>query len=144
MAVQSIIDQLEGAFNGPAWHGPTVMETLSSIKVDNANASHHGSHSILDLLGHMTIWKQFVIEMIRGNESFKVTEEINFPKQNDVKSAVDELISTHGKLIEALREFPEARLQEKVSGHKFTFEAIFYGIIHHDVYHQGQIAILNK
>jgi len=144
MQTKIIIKQLEQTFNGPAWHGPSISETLSALNEENKNSSFKNSHTILELIGHMTAWRKYVIEILSGNDAYTVTDEMNFPKPTDLVLAIAELKSTQALLIKSISDFPESRLAEKVAGKPYSFQAMLHGILHHDLYHLGQLAILNR
>jgi len=144
MQTKILIKQLERVFNGPAWHGPSVVETLSAIAEVNKNSSFKNSHTILELIAHMTAWRKYVIEALSGNDTYTVTDEMNFPKPSDLSSAITELKSTQAQLINCISDFDEVRLTEKVPGKPYSFQTMLHGILHHDLYHLGQLVILNR
>jgi hypothetical protein len=54
---------------------------------------------------------------------------------------------THASLVETVAAFPEARLHDPVPGKKgkyYDFYYLFSGIVQHELYHAGQIALLKK
>ena len=139
-----IIKYLNRIFNGPAWHGPTVLETLNKVVQDNSNNAFKDSHSLIEIINHMTAWRIFVIEQLRGNHDFIITEELNFPKTTDLRVSIDSLKKSQQTLMDSISKFPEERLAEKVGERKFTYQSMLHGIIHHDLYHLGQISLLNR
>jgi len=114
MQIALIKKYLERVFNGPAWHGPSVIETLNKISQEQAGNSYKDSHSLIEIIGHMTAWRNFVIERLKGNNDFDVSEELNFPKSNDLAAAIASLKGSQQTLIECITGFPEERLREKV------------------------------
>ena len=38
----------------------------------------------------------------------------------------------------------DEELDQKVPGREFTFYVLLHGVVHHNLYHAGQIAILKK
>jgi len=57
---------------------------------------------------------------------------------------VEELKRVHGVLIEAVSGFNESQLDETVPGASYSFYNMLHGLVQHDLYHAGQIAILKK
>ena len=139
-----IIKQLERVFNGPAWHGPSVVETLDALKEESKNSSFKNSHTIIELIGHMTTWRKFVIERLKGNSEYAVSDEMNFPTSSDLAQTIQHLKNTQQELIDAIQSFPEDRLIEKVTDKEYSFQTMLHGILHHDLYHLGQIVLLNR
>ena len=144
MKIELIKKQLERIFNGPAWHGPSIVETLDKLTTNHANNSYQSSHTLIEIISHMTTWRNFVVERLKGNNDFEVSDEMNFPQSNVLADAIAKLKASQQTLIESIARFPEERLKEKVSGREYSFLTMLYGIVHHDLYHLGQIALLNR
>lgn len=85
-----------------------------------------------------------MIEKLRGNDSFELSEEQNFPKETGWSQALANLEQSQHNLITALESTPDERLQQVVPNRKFKFYTMLHGIIHHDLYHTGQIVLLKK
>jgi uncharacterized damage-inducible protein DinB len=144
METQKIISLLQKSFNGPAWHGPAVMEVLTTITPDKATNKISTSHSIIELVMHMTVWRVFVTKRLLGDNAFEVSEEENFPKETDWPSALNALLQSQEELVKALNSFSEKRLSDIVPTRTYDFNTMLYGIIQHDIYHTGQIVLLTK
>lgn len=142
--VQKIIDILKHTFEKGAWHGPAVKEALADVSAESMHNRIGNGNSIVELVAHMTTWRKFVAEKLNGNDSYDVTEEMNFPVVNDWVTALAALDQSQADLIEALEKTPDEKLQEVVPGRKYKFFTMVHGIIHHDVYHTGQIMLLKK
>jgi uncharacterized damage-inducible protein DinB len=140
---QIILKELQYVFNGPSWHGPSVVETLSVIKEENKNSSHGNSHTIIELVAHMTSWRKFVIERLKGN-AYDVPDDMNFPKATDLNETVAALKSTQEELVKLISTFPDERMGEKVAGKPYSYRTMLHGIVQHDLYHLGQIGLLNR
>ena len=56
--VQRIREQFQRAFNGEAWHGPSVLKILDGVTAQQA-AAHPipGAHSIWELTLHIAAWE---------------------------------------------------------------------------------------
>jgi uncharacterized damage-inducible protein DinB len=141
---QRIADLLEKSFHGPAWHGPHVMEVLSSITASLATQKVSASHSIIELVMHMTAWRDFVTKRLLGNNDFEVSEAENFPKGTDWAAALNTLQQSQSELLKALNSFPEEKLVKIVPTRTYDFYTLLHGIIQHDIYHLGQIVLLKK
>jgi uncharacterized damage-inducible protein DinB len=142
--IQRIINTLKHTFEKDAWHGPSVKEVLSDVNEDKIHNRIGNGNSIIELVSHMTAWRNFVIEKLQGNASFEISDEQNFPKGKDWNAALTELNKSQADLISALEKTPDEKLQEIVPGRKFKFYVMLHGIIHHDLYHTGQIVLLKK
>jgi hypothetical protein len=104
------------------------------------------THSIIELVANMVAWRNFVISRLGGNNDFTVTNELNFPSPSDWEIVLNTLDQSQHELFTAIQQFPEGRLRDLVphAEHKYTFYTLLHGIIHHDLYHIGQIALVKK
>jgi hypothetical protein len=144
--IEKIIRLLSKSFDKGAWHGPTVREILSQVKSENALNRLPDTHSIIELVAHMTTWRNYVTSRLVGENGFTVSPQLNFPTSSDWSRAVADLEKSHSQLIKALENFPDEKLAELVpaASHKYTFYTMLHGIIHHDLYHAGQIILIHK
>ena len=142
--VQKLCNILKHSFEKNAWHGPAVMEVLNDIDESIVNKKIGATHSILELVGHMTVWRTFVTERLLGHENFEVTDEMNFSPPESWAKALDALLISQGKLLESLKQFPSERLSEIVPNRPYKFFTMINGIIHHDLYHLGQIVLIKR
>ena len=138
--MERIADQLRRSFDGPAWHGPAVKQVLKGVSA--AQAAHKpipSAHSIWELVLHMATWQDVVRRRALG-EKVKVTVK----DETAWKAAVTRLEAVHRDLERTVANLPERRLDEAlVPGGNIGFVQL-HGIVQHDLYHAGQIAILKK
>jgi DinB family protein len=148
-----IADQARRAFQGEAWHGPSLREILDGIGAEQAGGHPvpHG-HSIWELVLHVEAWTRAAIDATtRGvpmPQDYYGTE-VDWPRVADRsapawKNAVDRLSRTGQDFVAAIETFPEGRLSEIVPGRDYDFYFLFHGVVQHCLYHGGQIALLKK
>lgn len=147
-----LADQIRRAFEGDAWHGDSVLELLADVDARTA-AAHpiKDAHSIWELVLHIAAWDDAVRRRSSGT-AVDPNDKQNFPPVKDTsdaawRSAVEHLAKTHGELVKAVAAFPDSRLGEQVPGKKEKYHDFFYnfsGIVQHELYHAGQIALLKK
>ena len=141
--VQKIRKLVERSFDQQPWYGPSVMDTLKDITPQKATNRLPESHSIVELVCHMTSWRNFVTDQLLGKPR-EVSEDENFPKPGSWDEALTGLRKSQVDLLNALDSFPENRLNEKVPLREYRFHFMLNGIVQHDIYHIGQIALLKK
>lgn len=141
--IQKLKKLIERSFDQQPWYGPSVMETLKDISSKNASNRLPASHSIIELVCHMTAWRKFVIDQLRGIPR-EINEAENFPPPTTWEDALTSLRESQTDLLRAIDSFPEDRLNEKVPLREYRFHFMINGIVQHDVYHIGQIALLKK
>lgn len=147
-----LADQIRRAFEGEAWHGDPVLTILEDVNAKQA-AAHpiKKAHSIWELVLHIRAWDDAVLRRT-GGTAVNLSDKENFPPISDTtenawQQTVDRLKTTHEQLIQAVATFPDSRLQEQVPGKRekyYNFYFMFSGIVQHELYHAGQIAILKK
>jgi uncharacterized damage-inducible protein DinB len=147
-----LADQIRRAFEGDAWHGDSVLELFKGVNAKMA-AAHpiKSAHSIWELVLHIAAWDGAALRRTRG-EALELNDEENFPSVKDSseaawRKAMQHATHTHSKLVNAVAAFPESRLQEQVPGKAESYYNFFYlfsGIVQHELYHAGQIALLKK
>jgi uncharacterized damage-inducible protein DinB len=147
-----LADQIRRAFEGEAWHGDSVLELLADVNARTAAAKPiPNAHSIWELLLHIAAWDGAVIRRA-GGSAVTLSDAENFPRVGDTsetawKKTVASVKTTHEELVKTVSAFPDARLAEQVPGKTqsyYNFYYMFSGIVQHELYHAGQIALLKK
>lgn len=147
--IERIETQLKLAFNGGAWHGPGVLETLDGVSARQAAARPiPGVHSIWELVLHIAAWEGACRRRLAGDRAELSTEE-DWPPVNDTSEAAwamtkAALVEGHHKLRESVAFLDEGRLDEPILENMRSVYVTIHGAIQHDLYHAGQIAILKK
>lgn len=147
--IKRIHDQLRRAFEGTAWHGPSLKEILADISSDKAAANPiPGLHSIWEIVLHITAWDGIVKRRL-GGEIVEPSDQEDWPAIQDRSDqawgqAVQELERGHQALRETVSLIDDARLAEIVPGTNYSVYFMLHGVIQHDLYHAGQIALLKK
>ena len=147
--VQRIQNQLERAFAGEAWHGPSLLKILADIDAAKAAARPiAGAHSIWELVMHIAAWDKAVTDRLEGGRG-AVSSEENFPVIDDSseaswQKAIETLKQNHRELLEAIGRVEDSRLDEPVAEGMSSAYVHLHGAVQHDLYHAGQIAILKK
>jgi len=147
--IERITDQLKRAFEGEAWHGPSVLETIEGISSQQA-AAHpfEGIHSVWEIVLHIAAWERAVLRRLNGDRAQLPTEE-DWPM---VAANGDEaweqsrqaLKQGHDDLRSAIANLDESRLDQPIIEGLASVYVTLHGIVQHDLYHAGQIAILKK
>jgi uncharacterized damage-inducible protein DinB len=145
-----IADQLRRAFYGVAWHGPAMLELLEDVDAATAAAMPMPDvHSIWELVLHVEVWDGAASRRLAG-EKFQPTGLANFPlvpkkpTEGAWRKAIAHAKRTHDALVKKLASLPDSRLRDRVPGKKYDFFHMLHGVVQHELYHAGQIAILRK
>jgi uncharacterized damage-inducible protein DinB len=141
-----ISDELERAFRGQAWHGPSLRENLEGVPAETAAKKPiAGAHSIWEIALHVAAWDAESAAALNGKEYVTLEGESDWPPPRGTwEAALESLDRAHAALMAAVANFPEERLRERVSGKEFSFYGLLHGLSQHHAYHSGQIAMLKK
>ena len=145
--VARIQDQLRRAFEGDAWHGPSVLQLLADINAADAAARPiTNAHSIWELVLHIAAGDRAVANRLAGGRG-EVTEGENFGPITETsggawQTAIETLRAAHRELHDAIGMVDESRLDEPIGEGMSSVYIQLHGVIQHDLYHAGQIAIL--
>lgn len=141
-----IRDQLERAYRGEAWHGPSLREVLAGV-VEDAAAKRPmpNSHSIRDIVAHVLAWQKEALERLRGSGTDDLPPEEDWPETAmDWDELLSELDEAHERLSTTIGALDDEELEKNVPGSPSSLYHLLHGIIQHNLYHAGQIAILKK
>jgi uncharacterized damage-inducible protein DinB len=144
-----IADQLRRAFDGSAWHGPSVLELLRDVDAATAAAKPLANvHSIWEIVLHVAAWDEAVRRRLGGTK-LRLTARQNFPRVPQATNAawrktVAHLKRTHEALVKTVAGLSDSRLDDRVPGKRYNFYFMLHGVTQHELYHAGQIAILKK
>jgi len=144
-----IADQLHRAHAGGAWHGPALRQLLRDVSPKQAAARPvRGVHTIWELVLHITAWKRAVYRRTQGKAASLSPAE-NFPPLPQAtpanwKKTLAALRIAQRDLHRAISALPDSRLKRIVPGKRYSLYFMLHGLVQHDLYHAGQIALLKK
>lgn len=147
--LERIEDQLKRAFEGGAWHGPSVLEVLKDVTASQATARPlPGAHNIWDLVLHIAAWEDACRRRLEGDRA-ELSDSEDWRAITDTDEAAWErvkalLIDGHRRLRAAIAVTDESRVNEPILPGMPSVYVTLHGVIQHDLYHAGQIAILKK
>jgi len=146
---QRIADQLHRAYAGGAWHGPALRQLLRGVSARQAAARPvRSAHTIWELVLHITAWKRAVLRRMQGKATSLSPAE-NFPPMHTAtaanwKKTQAALRTAQHDLHRAVSALPNLRLKKIVPGKRYSLYFMLHGLVQHDLYHAGQIALLKK
>ena len=149
--IERIQDQLKRAYEGNAWHGPSIQEALNGVTATQAHARIlPNAHSIWELVQHIAVWEDVGRRRLTGDRAqIAISSPEDWPPPDDASEAAWEraqqaLNRGHQALVEAIARLTESRLDEPIFEGMSTVYVTLHGVIQHDLYHVGQIALLKK
>lgn len=152
-----LVDQLERAHAGDPWHGSSRASLLGDVTAPEAHARPSPSvHSIWQLVLHMTAWTREVTRRLQGGlaaepEMGDWPAPPRAPDERAWRAALTALDEAHVALRDTVRTFDTTRLAARVGdernaplGTGVTFAQTINGLVQHDAYHSGQVALVKK
>ena len=143
--LDALIESLRRAFEGPAWAGTALMESLAGLGAEEAAARPvPAAHAIGDIAVHAGVWKEAVRRRLEGTWWTPDPGE-DWPAVGPWPEALERLRARHEALERAVRGFDTARLGEEPSpGAGYSWRVMILGMAEHDLYHAGQIVLLRR
>jgi len=144
-----IADQLRRAFQGEAWHGPSVKEALAGVTARQAAGRPiAAAHTIWEIAAHIAVWENAILKRLQGQIVQPQGDEDWPPTGEGGERAWAELLARletgNRALCDAILALDESRLDESPGANRPTLYVLLHGILQHDLYHAGQIALLKK
>jgi DinB superfamily len=147
-ALGQLLAMVDEAFDGYAWHGPTLRRTIAGLTPVQARwRPAPGRHNAWEVVLHAAYWKAEAARRLTG------ARKTSFPLKGRNWFAVDGLSwsetvrlleRTHRELRATIAAVPASKLRRRVSGRQHSAEFTIRGIAAHDLYHAGQIQLLKK
>ena len=148
--IERLVEQLNHTYRGPSWHGPTLVELLGDVTAEEALARPvPNAHSIWELVLHSAAWKTAVTRRVDG-EPVRLNGPEDWPpvagdSERAWRDALADLDAAHVALEARVRRLAESALDaSSPTDRNVSIYATLHGVIQHDIYHAGQIALLKK
>jgi uncharacterized damage-inducible protein DinB len=151
-----LIDQFSRAHDGDPWHGSPVRAILEGVTHEQAAARPiPGAHTIWELVLHLTGWRNEVTRRATGKPAAE-PEGGDYPEAGDPtalrwRAALAALDASYRNLVEVTRTIGDEQMlrptndpRSRPPGTGVTYYELLHGIVQHDAYHAGQIALLKK
>jgi uncharacterized damage-inducible protein DinB len=114
-----------------AWHGPATLGLVQDLSADLAAKKPAGGvHTIWQLVLHIASWNEITVRRLGGVVvDGLLNTEVDWPKTGTTESEWRAAVE---------------RLKKSAPNRKHSNYVMLHGILHHVVYHSGQIAMLRK
>ena len=146
-----IREQLRRSLEGEAWHGPAVYEVLKGVSAKAAAARPIAqAHSIWEIVLHVTVWVEQIRARLLGDAARELPPERDWPPQPKKPTAAawaelqDRLRKAHAALDKDIAKLDDARMDEPILEGFSSVYVTLHGLVQHNLYHAGQVAVLKK
>lgn len=111
---------------------------------------HSQMRTVWGLVHHIAVWESVGRRRLEGDraqidisspEDWRPADDLSDTAWEHAKASLDR---GHQALREAIARVPESRLEQPIFEGMSTVYVTLHGVIHHDLYHAGQIAMLKK
>ncbi len=148
--LDQFILELTDYFDGSPWYGSSYRDIVDDISVEEALAIPGNGQSIARLLLHMIKWRRALTERLLGSPGFTTSSDdadnwvpldsLDAAAWQEAKAEYDRL---QGLLVAELSRRRENFLEEEWEPGR-AYRTLIAGVIQHDIYHLGQIAMLRS
>ncbi|MXV51909.1 hypothetical protein GS399_13065 [Pedobacter sp. HMF7647] len=151
---QSLREKLEETFSGQPWYGTCIYDIIDKVDFETSFIkTSETAHTIAEILLHMLSWTEEVIDRLNEKPA-GVPFSGDWPETSETDEQKwllwkDDLKLVNASLIKAIEGLPEEKWDQLINDDRGndsidTYAELVDGFIQHQVYHAGQIAILNK
>ncbi len=153
--IENIIEQLEKVQKGKLWIGSSYSSKLNQVDHDSVFLRPIDDlHSIAEIISHLTLWrKETILKIQTGKgsktddceENWLTNDKLRIVGWDTIKSEYDKTLS---QLIALLKTKNDEFLNDLYYDTDFKgyyeYRFVINGILHHDIYHLGQLGIIIK
>ena len=153
--ISNYLIQIRDVNESKLWMGPNFKTKIQDVGEDLAfQPPVIGVHCIAEIIAHMTAWQKdasLKIKHGRGKlldsdpENWKTIEEL---KTNGWKNLLNEYQASLTELLELIKnendEFLDRAYYDIDFKSHFPYRFMVEGILHHSIYHLGQIGLILK
>lgn len=151
---EELQQNLKQVLSGTAWYGTPVYTIIEQVSFESAYEKPTGVvHNIAEIVLHILSWTEEVMD--RMNELYAQLPssgdwpDPGQPDEQKWQTYVNDLKLVNVNLLSVIENFPEEKWNDPINDErenqrKFTYKEMITGLIQHDIYHAGQIALLNR
>ncbi|CAN5366410.1 hypothetical protein BH09BAC3_BH09BAC3_33430 [soil metagenome] len=148
--IRNIIRQLNEIQDGSLWFDQSFKDKFGNLSEEDAFVRPVPHiHSVAEHVSHMLEWRKECIrrchglktELMNSPDDWKDDTDLKKIGWTDLKNA---LYESRSELIDLIVNQDDTYLQTKFLDTDYNFHYLIEGIIHHDLYHLGQIGITIK
>jgi len=145
------VENFAQLYDKGAWFGDTYMEKLADVTEKEAfTPPMKGVHTIAELVAHVVYWRSPIIKKLKGNKDYVGSVDspenwlpLDQLKARGWKKILDEFDTSQKELLKLLDAAKPNFLNEEYSPGN-SWDYVVEGIVQHDVYHLGQLALVKK
>jgi uncharacterized damage-inducible protein DinB len=146
---QRMVKLFKDLFNGDPWLDSSIIGILSGVSAQRAaRKPENATNSIWEIANHVADWREVVLARIHGAPANTPEHNYFLPVEDESAEAWQETLRKLQLTQDAWLGFLETVSPEKLSetylDSDYTVYDLVFGIMQHDAYHLGQMALVAK
>lgn len=145
------VTDFEQLYEKGAWFGDTYMEKLADVTEKEAfTPPMKGVHTIAELVAHVIYWRTPIIKRLKGGKDYAASVDspenwvpLDQLKAKGWKKILNDFGESQRELLNLLKQAKPGFFKEEYSPGN-SWDYVVDGIIQHDIYHLGQLALVKK
>ncbi len=149
--IKQILSESDSIIFGENWLDASFEQRLSAVHPENAFEQPYQLKSVVELLHHLLVWREELLSRLSGEPAVKLrmSDESNWLPLEKLQAIgwepiVQDFYQSQEKFKEVLSRQQDDFLLQVHLGSGYTFEQLSRSLIHHDIYHLGQIGLTIK
>lgn len=136
-------------YNQDPWLGVNFVDKLAQLSPDQAAYKFTPTNnSIWEILNHLISWREMVLHGISvetyNSPSHNFFQAISEPTEIEWTKTLDRLSQSQDSWLNYLSKMDEEIFDKKFGDKNYTYYELILGVLHHDIYHLGQISLLAR
>ena len=151
---EQLIKELETVLWGRPWYGNSIYSIIEQVSFEAAFEKPVGSvHNIAGIVLHMLAWTEEIMDRMNGLTAQLPSSgdwpDAGSPDEQKWQNYVNDLKLVNVNLLGVIQNFPEEQWNQPINDTRdaeavLSYEQMINGFIQHQVYHVGQIALMNR
>ena len=152
--INNLIMQMEQIQKGKNWIGTNFETIINPLSETDFFYQPKSMHSVAEIISHLTIWREETILKIESGKGSITDDDPSNWKTNDALMYLgkERIILAYNEslkeLLQLLREKSDDFLDDIYydTDYKdyFSYSFLLNGMLHHDLYHLGQLGLVIK
>ena len=148
--IENLIRQLNEIQDGSLWFDQSFKDKLESLSsADVFKRPIPSIHSVAEHVSHMLEWRKECILRYKGGKTELMNSPDNWKDNIELKeigwtNLKNALYASKHNLIDLIHNQDDKYLETRFCDTDYNFKYLLEGIIHHDLYHLGQIGTTIK
>lgn len=149
--IKQVLNESDSIIFGENWLDASFETQLDRVNSRHAFVQPSNLKSAAELLHHLLVWRKELLSRLSGDPAVKLrmSDESNWLPLEKLRATgwepiVQDFYSSQEKFKEVLSGQQDDFLLQVHQCSGYTFEQLSRSLIHHDIYHLGQIGITIK